>query len=437
MTKAAVPNYMTKHIESQDVAPGHRFGLYFPVWQDNWSRAESGKKEALKTVAKSLSPNSIKLTENLRQRQQSIALKQNAEYFPAKSIAPFMTGIGNEHPLENGFAFINPYGLPYLPGSSVKGVLRTAAEQLALGLYGDKQGWDMLSVWWLFGFEAGGSMFKQSAYGIDVLDEEAQRRQAIYQEWLARGEYEVAALKKFIECATEAKDKKRYIDQPQAFLNDLALNKTLRESISIQGALCFWDVFPESKSLAMDILTPHHGGYFNGKNSPHDSEQPVPNVLLTLPPNSQFDFYCTCAEARLPEFFRQHWKTLLKATFEHAFDWLGFGAKTAVGYGQMNFDQGKIDALVEYQEQMRLEALSTEQKLIQELRQKLQTKQKSKVSEQIGGPLYTELKQLITAADKWSRTDKDDLLEIARLLVEFIGAKGNKKAKELLTQLQN
>ena len=29
------------------------------------------------------------------------------------------------------------------------------------------------------------------------------------------------------------------------------------------------------------------------------------------------------------------WQTLLIATFEHAFDWLGFGAKTAVGYGVM------------------------------------------------------------------------------------------------------
>jgi CRISPR-associated protein Cmr6 len=30
-----------------------------------------------------------------------------------------------------------------------------------------------------------------------------------------------------------------------------------------------------------------------------------------------------------------HWKTLLEAAFKHAFTWLGFGAKTAVGYGAM------------------------------------------------------------------------------------------------------
>src|SRR5690606_31945303 len=31
----------------------------------------------------------------------------------------------------------------------------------------------------------------------------------------------------------------------------------------------------------------------------------------------------------------QHWQTVLTAAFEHAFEWLGFGAKTSVGYGAM------------------------------------------------------------------------------------------------------
>ena len=32
------------------------------------------------------------------------------------------------------------------------------------------------------------------------------------------------------------------------------------------------------------------------------------------------------------------WKRLVKAAFEHAFKWLGFGEKTAVGYGTMESD---------------------------------------------------------------------------------------------------
>ena len=59
----------------------------------------------------------------------------------ATAIAPFTTGLGNEHPLENGFAFFNPYGLPYLAGSGVKGVLRQAARELASGQWGNEHGW--------------------------------------------------------------------------------------------------------------------------------------------------------------------------------------------------------------------------------------------------------------------------------------------------------
>ena len=42
-----------------------------------------------------------------------------------------------EHPLENGFAFLQPYGLPYLAGSGVKGVLRQTARLLAENAFGE------------------------------------------------------------------------------------------------------------------------------------------------------------------------------------------------------------------------------------------------------------------------------------------------------------
>jgi CRISPR-associated protein Cmr6 len=333
MTKAALPSYMDKHLTSQDTPPGHRFGLYFPVWQDDWKKA-SEKIAALKK-ATSLPETSRKMAEALRQRQQAIALQNDAlSYFPATSTSPFMTGIGNEHPLENGFAFLNPYGLPYLPGSSVKGVLRTAAEELALGLYGETEGWDMLNVWWLFGFEAGIAAINNKPYkGDDVLVEEAKRRREKYQDWVTKSDYDQGSLERFIKATVAQKDQKKYLEQPQQFLL-----KITDEDLSNQGALCFWDVYPQipkGKDLAMDILTPHHGGYFQDKNAPHDSEQPNPNIFLTVPPGSGFDFYCTCTTERLPPTLQQNWRPLLQSAFAHAFDWLGFGAKTAVGYGQI------------------------------------------------------------------------------------------------------
>lgn len=41
----------------------------------------------------------------------------------------FVTGLGREHPVENGFAWHPTLGTPYLPGSSIKGLVRAWAEQ--------------------------------------------------------------------------------------------------------------------------------------------------------------------------------------------------------------------------------------------------------------------------------------------------------------------
>lgn len=44
--------------------------------------------------------------------------------------ARFATGLGSPHPTELGFTFERSSGIPYLPGSSVKGVARAAAQLL-------------------------------------------------------------------------------------------------------------------------------------------------------------------------------------------------------------------------------------------------------------------------------------------------------------------
>jgi len=340
MTKAAIPSYMDKHLASQDIPPGHRFGLYFPVWKDDWAKADSEKTGALKK-ATSLSDASIKLAKALQQRQKTIALQNDAlGYFPAISTSPLMTGIGNEHPLENGFAFLNPYGLPYLPGSSIKGVLRVAAEELALGLYGDTEDWDMLKVWWLFGFDSGSAFLstKSKPHNIDVLDEEVERRRQAYQDWVKKAEYNQDGFYQFIKATVDRKARAMFLANPELFFSKQP------EDLSNQGALRFWDVYPQSKSLEMDILTPNHGGYFQGNNSPHDSEQPNPNVFFTVPSKSQFDFYCSCEIEKLPKDLQEKWQKLIESAFVYAFDWLGFGAKTAVGYGQMKNEPEAIQS---------------------------------------------------------------------------------------------
>lgn len=333
MPTAAAPAYLGQ--THPDASPGMRFGLLLPIWttrddqerdvnqragansreadevrellrrgMDNaiaqlasrdrrpvavlWAKSEPGARDAWKRICS--------LTSSDRERMMHLAKRQSALAAPlvaqgsvlavdAQAVAPFTTGLGNEHPLENGFAFLNPYGLPYLAGSGVKGVLRQAARELATGEWGDARDWTADAITWLFGLPS------------DDGDKVHQR-----------------------------------------------------------GALIFWDVLPQlaGDGLQVDVMTPHQSHYYQpkagkdgrsgGSDSPHDSGLPNPIHFLTVPPGSGFTFHVQCD---LPLLRRhapaladgQRWQVLLLAAFEHAFAWLGFGAKTAVGYGAMREDE--------------------------------------------------------------------------------------------------
>jgi len=284
---AAIPRYVGDGFD--DCPPGHRFGLYFPVWKVDWSLDTKGKGAALKQTL-SLPTHAQETLAALRNRQSILldTIPSNARLsIEAKSTAPFATGLGQEHPLENGFAFLNPYGLPYLPGSSIKGVLRRAAEELAgESIEADRKAWTQDAITALLGLES--------------------------------------------------KD---------------------REKNHHRGALTFWDALPNpaKHSMGMEVMTPHHGGYYRGDATPHDAGQPNPIVFLVVPAGSVFSFHITCDTTRLSQELTTTWQDLMRAAFEHAFDWLGFGAKTAVGYGAM-----EMQAEHEQRAQPRAESIAPE-----------------------------------------------------------------------------
>jgi len=198
-------------------------------------------------------------------RQQAMALALPAAQccvIDAKAMAPFATGLGLEHPIENGFAFLSPYGLPYLAGSSVKGVLRRAAEELEIAA-------PLIAA--LFGVE-------------DAKDAESSHR----------------------------------------------------------GALSCWDVLPQFDAMTVEIMTPHQSGYYLADESPHEAGQPTPISFLALPATATFRFVLCFEPSLVPDAERvalRDWQALVMRVATHAFDWLGFGAKTAVGYGAMAEDE--------------------------------------------------------------------------------------------------
>ena len=321
MPIAAIPGYLPKQ-DFSHASPGLRFGMYLPLWGINrrtgellWStsdvdyavRGQAREERPIKVENKtSALQQACKLTTHDKAAMQALVQRQvhiatatpHLLTLDAIATAPFTTGLGNEHPLENGFAFLNPYGLPYLPGSGIKGVLRQAARELASGEWGDTHGW--------------------SEDPIHLLAPKGERA---------------------IELST--------IDAL------FGLESGNGEKDHIRGALSFWDAIPqiEGNSLAVDIMTPHQSHYYQQKidrksgasTTPHDSGQPNPISFLPLPPGTRFAFHVQCdlphLERLAPDLAaNDRWRTLLEVAFAHAFDWLGFGAKTAVGYGAMQID---------------------------------------------------------------------------------------------------
>jgi CRISPR-associated protein Cmr6 len=349
MPIAAVPHYVQRYIQGKSfeaASPALRFGLLLPIWttrkdqeeelrkrSERRSREAAGLQQLIRAngmaaaIARLVADKSLpgvwdkndagarrvwqglaRLNETDQDCMKALLERQRAcaETLPsarllrleAVSTAPFTTGLGNAHPLENGFSFLNPYGLPYLPGSGVKGVVRQAARELAGGAWPNAHRWD-----------------DTPRYEFPSADDEEPAPKLTCAEVLFGRETEEGKTDHF------------------------------------RGVLTFWDVIPrilvESlvESLLVEIMTPHQSHYYQqkpeaGSTTPHDSGQPNPICFLTVPPGSKFVFHVDCDLVRLkrlaPDLLEnERWKTILEAAFEHAFRWLGFGAKTAVGYGAM------------------------------------------------------------------------------------------------------
>lgn len=404
MPIAAVPAYLGK--DFKDASPGMRFGMYLQLWNEGvWSKIKDKPLDG----AKRLNDNDQKTMRGLLERQRQafdVSTSDEASFrLDAEATAPFTTGLGNEHPTENGFAFLNPYGLPYLPGSGVKGVLRQAARELVSGDWGETHGWNDAALEILFG--------RASVDG---------------------------------------------------------------ETDHLRGALTFWDVIPQIApedpkrpdqiSLAVEIMTPHQGHYYQWKKdqlgnlievTPHESGQPTPISFLSVPPKSRFVFHVQCNLAHLgrhaPNLVNDsYWKTLLEIAFKHAYQWLGFGAKTAVGYGAMKEDP---EALVERERQRaaaqaeaqrqakaaRDATLSPEdlawelhQPTIESFRQQFETARKSAYKP--GSPFDSQrnefMKTALTWEDAQSRHAAGDLLNAT--MSKVWGTPGNKDSKQRLKE---
>jgi CRISPR type III-B/RAMP module RAMP protein Cmr6 len=182
-------------------------------------------------------------------------------------------GLGNASVLENGMSLNHTYGLPYLPGTGLKGMASAMAH---LGL--DAESW--------------------------------QRGKEENGKWTRQGT-----------------DHKVLFGTMDTGAEDAAAGIVIFHD-------AWWDPAPDkipAKRLPFepDVMTPHHQKYnLDGADWPNDWESPIPVPYMTV--SGTFRLALTGPSEWVEAAFE-----ILKMAFQH----LGFGAKTQIGYGRGDLDR--------------------------------------------------------------------------------------------------
>jgi CRISPR-associated protein Cmr6 len=199
-----------------------------------------------------------------------------------------IVGLGGAHGYETSMTLHRLYGFPYIPGSSVKGLLHTYA---------------ILDLWYEKGLESrmGDFRYGNVAPGL-----------ASVAEALMAGDLEA-----FEKGAGE--DVLREVERIHAVFG------SQRE----RGQVVFLDALPVGNRvmLEVDIMNPHYSKYYTGQLAPADWQEPTPIPFLTVGKGTTFRFVWMSQDVSLAQAVDNWLGAALKET--------GIGAKTRAGYGVM------------------------------------------------------------------------------------------------------
>jgi CRISPR-associated protein Cmr6 len=248
--------------------------------KSNFEFFKSGKKEPEHQIIDNYGDTDFKALTDRNKINAKILFGDNCEVFTKSTSGRLITGLGGASVYETDITLHHIYGFPYLPGSGIKGVVRS---------------WIIQNV------------FAENEDGETDL-----------------GNAEKRALN------TDTNNSK-------AFCEIFGCPKDSVLKKENQGKVQFFDAYPtEAPKVVPDLMNPHYGPYYNGdgKTPPADYHNPIPIFFLTVDKKTEFQFILGSKDSE--------WKDWIIAgkTIEN---WLkdalenhGIGAKTAVGYGYMS-----------------------------------------------------------------------------------------------------
>jgi len=183
------------------------------------------------------------------------------------------------------------------------------------------------------------------------------------------------------------------------------------ESKALCGGAVFFDAIPASlPSLELDIMNPHFPKYYQGKERPTDSQNPVPVYFLTVAPGTTFRFavgWRTALDDKAKALREQAEKWLKEGLL-----WLGAGAKTSAGYGYF------IEPTVAQDNSKGAPAASTQTGQAQPTESALAKRIRSLPQNQVKG-------SITNFVTEWQKLpDGPEKVEVAEALVEQINKGG-------------
>ena len=193
-------------------------------------------------------------------------------------------GLGGDSVLETSLTLHKIFGIPYIPGSALKGVVRAV------------KFWELAKAKNMVSNESTLKVFQEKFYGeLDTSDEDTFKAQLLF------------GAKNF------------------------------------KGLLLFLDAFPEinnKKLFDVDIMNVHYPDYYTKNEPPTDWQQPTPIFFLTVKEGVKFHIAVLFDQYRYEKLPKEYKKLNLNnlqaelgKLLTPALSEFGIGAKTRVGYG--------------------------------------------------------------------------------------------------------
>lgn len=225
--------------------------------------------------------NMLKEKQELTQSELSTNPKISVVSQSMKQHWRFTMGLGNASAYNNGFTFHPVYGIPYLPGQNIKGILRN---YIINECY--------------------------SQVPSEIMDDVNITSKMEY-----------------------------FAEQDPVFCEYFGCSEKSYDQKARAGSLMFLDAFPYGNyRIEPDIMNPHYKEYYKDSNPepPHDAMKLTPIIFLSMK-DAEFTFCFYSSDKDLSQKVKFNKKELLPVEFlKEALHFNGIGAKTKVGYGRFH-----------------------------------------------------------------------------------------------------